>query len=211
MRNWSIDLETLDVRPTAAIIAIGAVQFDRDTAKIGIKHYAEITFDSAIKAGTVSGGTLAWWAEQSERARRVFGKQEKKTPLACALEELSTLMRSKSTAPIVWGNGASFDISILEHAYHNGAHGLAVPWDYTNIRDMRTLVDMADHLGMREEDWPERSGTHHNAVDDAEHQARVISACWNVVTRDPGATKKQMVSPPAKPVTTPDDDEDDEL
>lgn len=233
LRDWSIDLETLDNRYSSAILSIGMVQFNRDTGQIGVRHYAEISIDTAIKAGTVSGSTLAWWVGQGDKAKRVFAGKEK-TPLACALADLATLIRGKTIGPRVWGNGSSFDITILEHAFHNGAHGLAVPWQYWDVRDMRTIMDAAD-VDTRK--LP-RNGVHHNALDDAEFQALAISVAWRRVkaamgvqlpkwcgpagfegvnfgstaaappASEPAATKSSKASPPpAAPTTLDDDDE----
>ncbi len=205
MDHYSIDLETLDNKPTSAILSIGVQQFDPDTGKLGGNFYKEIDIDSAIRSGTVSGSKLAWWAQQTDKARRVFGK-ENKVALATALDELATWLRGKSIAPIVWGNGSVFDITILEHAYRNGGVGLAIPWHFTNIRDMRTIVDAAD---LAPTDWPARNGVHHNALDDAIYQAEVISLCWQRCrsSKRPVTLRKQKPAPVvAAPVT-----EDDEL
>jgi hypothetical protein len=174
--HFSIDLETLGTRYNAAILSIGVQQFDIDTGKLGETFYREIDLDSAIKAGKVTGSTLAWWAQQGDAAKRVFGDKNK-SPLSVALDELRTWMLKKATKPKVWGNGSSFDISILEHAYDNGAVGLKEPWWYTNIRDMRTIMDYCLVK-------PKREGTHHNALDDAKYQAQCIAAAHQTITRN---------------------------
>ena len=181
--HFSIDLETLGTRYNAPVISIGVAQFDPDTGKLGATFYREIDIDSAIKAGKASGSTLAWWAQQSDKARRVFSP-ENKVSLATALDELSTWLRGMAMAPKVWGNGAGFDITILEHAYENGCVGLKEAWHFSNVRDMRTLVDV---VGLSKVAWPERKGVHHNALDDAIYQAQVISLCWGIVKKKMGA------------------------
>ena len=168
--DFSVDLETLGTRYNAAILSIGVAQFDINTGKVGMTFYREIDLDSAIKAGRVTGSTLAWWARQGDVAKRVFGEKDK-TPLSIALDELATWMKKQSSNPRVWGNGASFDITILEHVYDNGAVGQKEPWRYTNVRDMRTIMDYLP-TGAK----PKREGTHHNALDDAVYQAQCISA-----------------------------------
>lgn len=172
--DFSVDLETLGTRYNAPVIAIGVAQFDRTTGKIGATFYRAIDLDSAIKAGKVSGGTVAWWMTKSPAAKAVF-TEENRVSLATALDELGTWMRGLAISPKVWGNGSGFDITILEHAYDNGCVGLREPWHFTNIRDMRTIADVAI---LSSEEWPKREGTHHNALDDAKHQAACISACY---------------------------------
>lgn len=181
--HFSIDLETLGTRYNAPVLSIGVVQFDPDTGKLGAEFYREIDIHSALKAGQVNGSTLAWWAQQSEKARRVFGS-DNKVSLATVLDELSTWLRGKDMTPKVWGNGAGFDITILEHAYDNGCVGLKEAWHFTNIRDMRTLVEDAQ---LRNDEWPKREGVHHNALDDAKYQALVIAACRMKINKALGA------------------------
>lgn len=179
--HFSGDLETLSNKYDSAIISIGFQQFDPNTGKLGATFYREIDFNSAAKYGRVTGDTLAWWMSQGDKARRVFTENKKdKVSLPQALDELATWMRGRAIAPKVWGNGATFGVTILEHAYDKGCVGLVPPWHYTNVRDMRTAVDMA---GLTPGEWPKREGVHHNALDDAVYQAKVISACWMKIRR----------------------------
>lgn len=221
MRDWSIDLETLDNRPTSVILSIGAVLFDRDTGELGTRVYYEINLDDAMAAGTVSGSTLSWWMQQGDKARRVFGDQ-RKVPLRTALEGLATSMRA-TPGPRVWGNGSSFDISILEHAWSRAGGTLELPWKFWDVRDMRTTIDDA---GIDVKALP-RVGTHHNALDDAEFQAIAISLARRRIRAAIGyplepwkgpagrgdtilvTTKSPKALAPAPAPTTPD--EDDEL
>ena len=182
MHDLSIDLETLGTRPNAPIVAIGAVIFDRETGEIGDEFYAPIKLSSALLHGTVCPHSLKWWFTQSEKAQAVFTSPEA-MELRDALLELSMLIVRHSETIRPWGNGSTFDISILEHAYD--IVGLEAPWLFWNVRDMRTIVDAAGAIGLDRESIP-FAGTEHNALDDARHQARVIAACW----------KELAVSPP---------------
>jgi len=62
----------------------------------------------------------------------------------------------------VWGNGASFDNVILSEAYRR--IGSEAPWPFWKDRCYRTVKSMAV-VPMS------RTGTHHNAIDDARDQA----------------------------------------
>jgi hypothetical protein len=72
----------------------------------------------------------------------------------------------------VWGNGAAFGNVILRSAY--AACGLLPPWEFWNDRCYRTLKNLRPDIKL------ERSGTHHNALDDAitqaEHAVVILSA-----------------------------------
>ncbi len=206
MDHFSIDLETLGVRCNAAILSIGVQQFDADTGKLGNTFYREIELNSALRSGAVNGDTLSWWVTQSKEAQRVFVRSNEKHALATALADLTTWMRAESYAPIVWGNGATFDIGILEYAYDHGCVGLKEPWHFMNIRDMRTLVDVAD---FNKASVPFTKGAvAHNALADATHQAQIIAAAWQKVRSAMGgkADKKARTAPAAQPVVTEDDE-----
>ena len=174
MDDFSIDLETLGTRFDAPILSIGAAQFDRHTGEIGKTFYREILVDSAIRHGVISGDTLRWWMNQGEAAKRVFGT-ENKHQLQQALVQLSAYLPQKHGR--VWGNGSSFDITILEHAY--ATCNLPPIWKFWDIRDMRTAVDMGDY----QKGTIPFEGTAHNALDDAVHQAKVIARCFANVRR----------------------------
>ena len=69
-----IDLETLDVLPTATILTIGAVKFDPFgddiNEKKAEKFYVRVDVDSCdALGGTVSQSTLEWWAQQEKAAQ----------------------------------------------------------------------------------------------------------------------------------------------
>lgn len=174
----SIDIETLGKKVHAPVVSIGAVQFNRSTGKLGPTFYREINIDSALKAGSrIDGSTICWWMQQEAKARRVFST-ENKTPLSVALDEFRTFCLQVPDVK-VYGNGATFDIGILEYAYEHGCVGLTQGWHFMGIRDMRTIMEDAgmydqgsDHL------WPANVGTHHNALDDAIFQAKAISIAW---------------------------------
>lgn len=209
MNDFSIDLETLHVRYNAAIIAIGCVQFDANTGCIGNKFYVEIDFNSAIKSGKVSGETLKWWMQQSDKAKRIFTDDEKKTPLPVALDELRTFILKNCKSPKdlrVFGNGATFDITILEHAYDAGAVGQREPWNFRNVRDMRTICDLA---ALSDDEWPARIGTHHNALDDATHQANCIAVAYQKIQRGLAALIREgKATKPVKTKTVIEEDEE---
>lgn len=171
MNDFSIDNESLGVRWDAPVIAIGCQQFDCNTGKLGDTFYRVIDVNSALRSGRADGETIKWWMRQNDAARQLFQDQTS-VSLATALEALATWMRGKGGAPRVWGNGATADITWLEHAYDTGCVGLKEAWHYTNIRDMRTLMEDAQ--------FDPHSipfvGVKHNALHDATHQAKAIAA-----------------------------------
>lgn len=202
MQDFSIDLETLGTRYNAPIISIGVQQFDTASGRLGDTFYREIDFDSAIKAGRPSGSTIQWWMQQSDKARRIFSDKNKQ-PLSVALDELSQWMKKCHANPVVWGNGIQSDITILEHAYDAGAVGQREPWQFRNVRDMRTICDL---VALSDDEWPARIGTHHNALDDATHQANCIAVAYQKIQRGLAALKREVT--PIQVKTAVEEDEE---
>lgn len=209
MQDISVDIEALGTAYNAPILSIGAVLFDRQTGKLGTTFYQEITIASSVKAGLLDGATLAWWLSPARRsvAERMFADDNPDNPrkmhLASALQNFCTWVRSAGEGPCrVYGNGATFDITIIEHAIHMGSVGLSAPWHYTNVRDLRTLVDAAESIAGFDKASVPKVGTAHNALDDAIYQANLTHACWAALGggKPLGAKTKatvKSITPPA--------------
>ena len=164
MKDVMLDLETMGNGPLAAVIAIGAVEFDLETKQIGEKFYVVVNLESSVQCGgVIDASTVLWWMQQSDDARKAF--ESEGVHVAVALQQFSGWMENRATKDEVrvWGNGAAFDNVILSSAYQ--ANGLERPWQFWNDRCYRTIKALHPEVKM------ERSGTHHNAVDDAESQA----------------------------------------
>jgi len=178
MNNIMLDLETMGKGPNAAIIAIGAVEFDLAEQQIGKKYYSTINLESSAEhGGIMDASTVLWWMDQSDLARKVFSNG---LSLPDALTQFSQWAANR-TEPgnlCVWGNGAAFDNVILASAYER-MH-LTPPWLYWNDRCYRTLKAMAPDIKII------RSGTHHNAVDDAVNQAKHLLKIINQANQSIG-------------------------
>lgn len=171
MDNLSIDLETLGLKNDAIIVSIGAAYFDISSGEIGRCIYLPVLITKQENR-SITGDTVKWWMRQSEEARAVFNHEDSWL-LERQLDRLRDLILVDTK---VWGNGATFDISILENAY-----GDIAPWEFYNIRDMRTIVDLAERKGWSKDNVV-RSGTHHHALDDAIFQAKCISSAYQCLS-----------------------------
>lgn len=164
-----LDLETMGTGPNAAIVAIGAVAFDLQAGTIGDRFYRVVDLGtSVVMGGEIDADTVLWWMKQSDDARAMFTRDS--VPLSLALADFS-LWLSAHGAPDnvrVWGNGAAFDNVILSSAYRSSSR--TQPWRHWNDRCYRTVKSLYPDVKL------ERVGTHHNAVDDAESQARHLIA-----------------------------------
>ncbi|MBG9434641.1 3'-5' exoribonuclease, partial [Klebsiella pneumoniae] len=116
-----VDLETMGKKHNAPIVAIGAVVFDPATGSIGESFYKVVCLESSVNWGAViDPSTVIWWLKQSSEARSAIVNDDA-IPLLDALlqfrEFVSDNVAGGSKKAQVWGNGASFDNSILRSSY----------------------------------------------------------------------------------------------
>lgn len=174
--NVMIDLETLGTTSRAPIISIGAVLFSFDTPHdepilpTNQTFYRRINWDSAMEDRRVDADTIKWWMQQDDKAKEEV-LLDADTEIADVLWELHDWMPEDIRA---WGNGASFDISMLEDMYYQLKYDDLLPWKHWNVRDMRTLVWMAEELTGASKKDIEFDGVEHNALHDAIHQVRMV-------------------------------------
>jgi len=166
VKEIMLDLETMGNRPDAAIIAIGAVEFDRETGQLGREFYEVVDLESAMRAGgTVDASTILWWMQQSDDARREF--RQDGYSIQEALKHFSYWVRQGGINPNIWGNGSDFDNVILRSAYTR--LGLRAPWSHKQNRCFRTVRNLFPPVEIAVED-----GVKHNALADAKYQARYL-------------------------------------
>ncbi|MDE1620243.1 3'-5' exoribonuclease [Klebsiella pneumoniae] len=175
-----VDLETMGKKHNAPIVAIGAVVFDPATGSIGESFYKVVCLESSVNWGAViDPSTVIWWLKQSSEARSAIVNDDA-IPLQDALlqfrEFVSDNVAGGSKKAQVWGNGASFDNSILRSAYDCIAEDY--PWEYWNDRDVRTMVELGQAISFDPKTTIPFEGSRHNALADAIHQARYVSAIW---------------------------------
>jgi len=168
MNDVMIDIETMGTGHKAVITSIGAAYFDRTTSDIGEKYYAIVDWEQPQEGRILDPSTVKWWLKQSDDARAEMVKDDG-VELMHALDGLRSFI---DPCACVWGNGANFDIGILTDAYERNGFCKKTPWKFRNIRDVRTVVDLASDV-MRRPKMPE--GDAHNALNDAIHQAQYVS------------------------------------
>ena len=168
------DLETLDTKPSAVILSLGAVKFDPkqkgldpDAEKLSLR--LEIDPQSAM-GRTISDDTIAWWATQSKEAQEAAFGDVNRVTVEDAIEQFHKFVWNSER---VWSQG-SFDVNIMENLYTS--IGKPYAWQYWQVRDSRTLFDFVDgHLDRTK---------HHDAVEDAVAQAEAVQRAlrkigWN--------------------------------
>ncbi|UUV43184.1 exonuclease [Rhodobacter phage RcCWillis] len=191
LNHLMIDLETLGTAANAPVIAIGAVFFDPNTGILGEQFDEAIDVADAMRYGVMSGDTFKWWLGQSDAARQKVIRGRSKSEYAFDAFWHFVAKHGDNVQP--WGNGSSFDIAILDYAFPRVLNKPA-PWKFWNVRDCRTVKEMA--TGIVRFDDKMKQGVAHTALDDAMHQAKWVSTCWQGL--------RQIVQAEPKPAPTVD-------
>lgn len=180
MQHVMIDLETMGTGLNSAIVAIAAVRFDPATGQIGDSFYRDVTLDTSVRyGGLMDPSTVMWWMGQPDGARAAFKDgQAQAIGLPQAVSEFAGWL---GTGAKPWGNGATFDLAILRSAFSR--LGMETPWKFWDERDVRTVVEMGQAVGIDPKRDIPFQGTRHNALDDSRHQARYVSAIWRRLVR----------------------------
>lgn len=167
-----VDIETLGKTNKAPVMSLGAVLFNNTGMydRFYIRFDVEGQIDSNIRR--TDGSTIKWWMSQEGAAQKVFSEQAVDTKVA--LQQFITFYKElllkydlQEKDLKVWGNGPTFDMTIMESLFED--YGLKAPWYFRGIRDLRTFKEF-----VYDGSQTERVGTHHNALDDAEYQAQVV-------------------------------------
>lgn len=179
-----VDMETMGNSPDAPIVSIGAVFFDPSTGNAGAEFYQVVSLESSMSFGMKpDASTIQWWLKQSSEARSAILVDEAMGLLE-TLELLADFIAENaangSHTVQLWGNGCSFDNVILRRAYALTDTPFAVP--FWNDRDVRTMVELGKSVGINPRYDIPFEGDMHNALSDARHQVKYVSAIWQRLT-----------------------------
>ena len=156
-----IDIEGLATGPDATILTIAAQSFDPfGTGHYDRCYYARITLESQ-EARSIQQETIDWWATQPPEAREEAFAETGRIPLGQALDELAKFIWQSR---LIWANGPTYDMNIIEHAYKS--YNKPLPWKFFVVRDARTVYSL----------WPElpRPSTSHHALEDCRRQINML-------------------------------------
>lgn len=169
--HGTIDLETLDVKPGATILSIGAVKFDpKSDSEPHSELYFKIDIDEQDQLGrSASDSTIEWWGRQDPAVMEEAFDPVGRLSVEDALRQLSKWCVGTS---VLWGQGYGFDYTILEDLYR--CVGKPIPWNFWQIRDSRTLFSAC------KQDPRKTLGQNnlHNALSDAYFQSKSIQIAY---------------------------------
>lgn len=174
------DLETLDTKPSAVVLSVGAVIWRTVEDQQGVmewevveRFYRVINIQPQLDAKrTVSQDTLLWWLQQDPKAReKAFAPVRK--PVLMVLDDFR-YWADRFDINAFWASPATFDFPIWEDfAMTFGRH---VPWTYRQKYDVRTVVREASYSVKDHVVSKELSGIPHMPVYDCEAQIDMLTA-----------------------------------
>ena len=153
MKDITLDLETCAVCPTAAVMSIGAVAWDRNQADT--PFYEEGNMNNAdylylrhvdlrsqfVNGFTFDQDTANWWSSRSKEAKASVTAQDCQP---CDSVENVVVDFFKWITEIangdeicLWSQGSDFDIAILRNICQT--FQIDLPVSYKNFRDHRTF------------------------------------------------------------------------
>lgn len=175
-KHLMVDLETLATTPDSVILTIGAVKFDPWGSNVDRSEhnifYRRIDTESCETLGMIiDPGTLEWWGKQETSIIDEAFNPENRVSIETAINEFHKFAWG---CDAFWSHGSIFDIMILETYYRK--IGKAIPWNFWQIRDTRTIFDLGYDPEMP-------TNAKHNALEDAYRQAVGVQNMYKKVAR----------------------------
>lgn len=186
--NVMIDIETLSTHTDAVVIEIAAVEFNKVTGEIGEIYHERIKNEEWFTLKRhIDPSTLKWWLQQSEEARNNLTESREDDNNIFDAMGLLTAFVSRCDNPnyekdkdertvTVWGNGSTFDITILQNLYEQ-INIYPIPWKFWAVNDVRTIVA----LNPKVKENCTFEGIKHCAVDDCKHQIKYLVKTLNTI------------------------------
>lgn len=191
MFEMMIDLETLDTRPKAIVLSVGAVVWETLVNGAGELEYQFMErvlnrpeIDMQVAAGrTVSQSTLVWWQSKEvsaeARAEAFHGRDRCATSMICANLDA---MACKYGVNHFWASPNTFDFPIMESLAEDFSVMGMLPWSYRQTYDVRTVVNEASYSA-RDHKAEGLVGAPHTPVYDCEWQIDLLTAARNKINR----------------------------
>lgn len=153
----TFDLETCSLCPTAAVMSIGAVAWDRngegspfiyDEKGSDYNSQYNVHIDMRrmiVDAFTIDPDTQNWWSQQSNEAKEAVLDSDECAPCTDIIDAIRDVfswindLKEENGYDTVnlWCQGSDFDIAILRNICYK--YKINIPVKYTNFRDHRTF------------------------------------------------------------------------
>lgn len=167
MKDVMLDFEALGNSQDPCLCQVGAIYFDSSTGEVG--RALKLNIDAGTH-GPLDAKTVYWWLEQSKEAQMSILAQPRLS-VREAMEQLNDFL---ADATRIWGH-ATYDLVMLTNTLRK--LGIVPKFKFNAGLDLRTLVYLAGtSVGKIE-----RTGLHHDALEDCKHQVKYAVAALNIV------------------------------
>lgn len=150
-RVLMLDIESLALGTRPVITQVALIGYDLDEDEfldsMHVQFYPVDPQQQIIPPRRISASTIAWWMKQSDEARSRFEQSVSddfaELP-ALARHLIVTFNQLTMDGRIPYelvAKGPQFDVAAIETLLED--LGLKAPWDYTKVRDLRTLLATA--------------------------------------------------------------------
>lgn len=170
-----VDIETLGTRAGAIVLSAAFVRC-HDEASMTMNWSIP---DQQALGLEIDPQTHAWWGEQNTKYPGVWERViADPQPLSVALPYVGTWLQWAAGGSdfLIWCHGATFDCPLMSEVFRRA--DVPCPWQYWQVRDTRTLYDLA---GVNVKDYP--CPPPHVALNDALSQSRALMASLQVIAR----------------------------
>lgn len=177
MKHLMADIETVDTRPTAAIVSVAFLLFDPIAREQKEVYSANLDIGEQLALGrTLSADTVTWWMQQDIAAR----KKAFAPDAIIEAEHVRNVIRSileDRTIEHIWANDPDFDCTILRDFM-----GYDFKWPFYKHRSMRTIKALLPeaYSGLPGSE----AGTYvaHDPMDDCKQQAWHVMNIYEAMT-----------------------------
>jgi hypothetical protein len=188
MFELMFDLETLDTKPSAIVLSVGAVVFETwrndDGSLVSWTEAGDflrvLNIQAQAEAGrSMSESTILWWMDQDSAAQReAFSRARDPVNIVLAnfLNFVDKYADGETGTGInaFWASPATFDFPIWEDlAMTFAGH---VPWTYRQKYDVRTVVREASYSAKGHKPASPIKGVPHQPTYDCRRQIDLLTA-----------------------------------
>jgi len=138
-----VDIETLDTKPTAQVLSISAIGFNpfELTTDFSLNPKFDILLSlEGQESRSINEQTILWWSNRSPEVQSKIFSDVGRLAVTEALDQLTKFCWLKANR--IWCQGPTLDITVLTNLYEE--YGKGVPWNYGNVRDSCTLLDLVE-------------------------------------------------------------------
>lgn len=178
-----IDASTLGSISTSAISSICLIRFNPYTGKVFENLILNMDISLGLHLGAeVSSDSILWWMDQSDSARKNFinSQMDSMDPIDATIlikDWINSIEEEIDEELIMWSNGAGFDIPILANYFN--LLGVETPWSPNNVRDVRTVVNLAPEIKKS----TSFEGTKTIPLFECMHQIKYVSETLNFIIK----------------------------